>query len=842
MGPDVQTSSGKRRTRLWIWIVLGIVLLGGAALVAFFATPLSTRPSEPAISVGDESISFQDFQQAYQEFLREYRASLSPEERANFDRQLQGAPGAYYQLQLRRNLADALIRKALLQQEARRMDVEVKQSEVLEDVKAQLWRYLEQNGVPPEQIERALNDPKTYSSAFTQDLIEKTRERSLEDRLRERVVGRIDPSDDELQTYYQQYRLRYYMPELVQVRQILIRVPEDAPEERVEAAHRRIEQTYEQWKAGASFEELARSYSEDELSAPQGGDYGWIQRGDPTGEAFVNLAFSLREPGEVGGPVRTKRGFHLVQLVERRPEQGARFDEIADRVLRDYIIERTRERYQSWFEDVRAGAGIEIRLPLLVAYRLESEDPEAALREYERIRDQGLVDDPYLGYYIARLYRAQLDELGDERPTELQGRVQELSRKISENLKDVLARGKREPEIYDAILEVAPSDPDVHFGYSQVLLDQGRWDKAAEHLAAVLEREPDHREALKAYGQLLLQMKDFDRAAERLGQALALLPDDRASREERLELERQLAQARLGTGRLSQARELLLRVLESDPQNVDLYQALGEIALQQGDLPEAIRRFEAARSYASSDDERAQLAVPLGRAYLKAGELDRAERAFNEARQGRTTQAKAELGLGDLARRQGETPRALERYREGLRIAVGWDVKEQLARQILALDPDDLEVRFELAELLQRRKRYPQAIEQYQEILKREPSSLTARRSLGEAYLNYGRFEEAIAAFQQGLIVAENIGERAGLWVRILQAARERSNRKLGTEGLEALYQLAASAAQSEEYEKAGDYLRRLLSEDPSYRSQEVSQLREQLQTEGIDVPLEGPP
>jgi hypothetical protein len=53
--------------------------------------------------VGEETISFGDFLKAYQDFLREYRGSLTPEERANFDRRLLGAPGAAYQLELQSN-------------------------------------------------------------------------------------------------------------------------------------------------------------------------------------------------------------------------------------------------------------------------------------------------------------------------------------------------------------------------------------------------------------------------------------------------------------------------------------------------------------------------------------------------------------------------------------------------------------------------------------------------------------------------------------------------------------------------------------------------------------------
>lgn len=66
----------------------------------------------------------------------------------------------------------------------------------------------------------------------------------------------------------------------------------------------------------ADFATLASQYSEDPGSKVQGGDLGFFRRGELAPE-YEAMAFALR-PGEIGDPVETMFGFHLIQLLERR--------------------------------------------------------------------------------------------------------------------------------------------------------------------------------------------------------------------------------------------------------------------------------------------------------------------------------------------------------------------------------------------------------------------------------------------------------------------------------------------------------------------------------------------
>lgn len=75
----------------------------------------------------------------------------------------------------------------------------------------------------------------------------------------------------------------------------------------------------EQLLAGASFREMAEEYSQDPGSTQYGGDLGTVRFGQFVPE-FEEAIRSLN-PGEVSEPVRTKFGYHIIQLVKIEGEQ-----------------------------------------------------------------------------------------------------------------------------------------------------------------------------------------------------------------------------------------------------------------------------------------------------------------------------------------------------------------------------------------------------------------------------------------------------------------------------------------------------------------------------------------
>ncbi|GMR25578.1 MAG: hypothetical protein BMS9Abin39_0887 [Ignavibacteria bacterium] len=102
--------------------------------------------------------------------------------------------------------------------------------------------------------------------------------------------------------------------EELRVSQIMIRPGKGSNEEAFEKANTILDSI----KNGASFEELAEKYSDDNFSAPNGGDIFFVTAGQLPIE-FEDAMYTL-QPGEIySEPVKTSYGFHLIKITKRQP-------------------------------------------------------------------------------------------------------------------------------------------------------------------------------------------------------------------------------------------------------------------------------------------------------------------------------------------------------------------------------------------------------------------------------------------------------------------------------------------------------------------------------------------
>ena len=87
-------------------------------------------------------------------------------------------------------------------------------------------------------------------------------------------------------------------------------------------------------RAGADFEALAREHSQDPGSARKGGDLGFFSEGRMVPEFDAALK-AMDQPGTVSEPVKTQFGWHLIQLVERRPAGVRPYEEVREELQRE---------------------------------------------------------------------------------------------------------------------------------------------------------------------------------------------------------------------------------------------------------------------------------------------------------------------------------------------------------------------------------------------------------------------------------------------------------------------------------------------------------------------------
>jgi len=105
-----------------------------------------------------------------------------------------------------------------------------------------------------------------------------------------------------------------------QVAHILVKLPGNPSAADTLLAFQKIENIRKKLVAGETFEELAKKYSEDDLSAVKGGNLGFITSLQ-TQYAFENAVYAL-EKGAVSNIVRTASGYHLIKILDVRPNQG----------------------------------------------------------------------------------------------------------------------------------------------------------------------------------------------------------------------------------------------------------------------------------------------------------------------------------------------------------------------------------------------------------------------------------------------------------------------------------------------------------------------------------------
>ena len=159
------------------------------------------------------------------------------------------------------------------------------------------------------------------------------------------LADSITVDEEKLATMYDDYKATMLKKEERKARHILLKA--DASEEQSKSAvTEKIQELQQKLEAGEAFEDLARQYSEDQGSAKQGGDLGWIATGDMV-KPFEEALFDLTK-GEVSDIVETQFGLHLIRLDDTRAPLVESFADKRD----EFEQELKKEVVSSMFYDI----------------------------------------------------------------------------------------------------------------------------------------------------------------------------------------------------------------------------------------------------------------------------------------------------------------------------------------------------------------------------------------------------------------------------------------------------------------------------------------------------------
>ncbi|MBN9231751.1 MAG: molecular chaperone SurA [Legionella sp. 40-6] len=122
-------------------------------------------------------------------------------------------------------------------------------------------------------------------------------------------------------------------------------------------AKKQVNNIYQQLKSGKDFAKMAKHYSLDTGSAVKGGDLGWVSPGETVPE-FEKVMDKLTI-NEVSKPVKTRFGWHLIQVLERKQQENSLA--FKKQQIRQYLYQKKfAEAVQNWQHHIRTDAYVNI--------------------------------------------------------------------------------------------------------------------------------------------------------------------------------------------------------------------------------------------------------------------------------------------------------------------------------------------------------------------------------------------------------------------------------------------------------------------------------------------------
>lgn len=208
-----------------------------------------------------------------------------------------------------------ILTQKLLKQQAEIDSIAVEESMVDEEVDKRM-RYQIQKAGGQERLEQFLNrSVLQYKDEIRPDI----KEQLISNKMQQKITQDVIITPLEVKRYFDGYK-KDSLPDIPTEFEIgeivlhpkLTKAEKQKTYDKIDALRLRV-------KSGEDFAFLAKTYSEDTGSAPDGGDLGFFDRKQMVKE-FTAWAFKLK-PGEMSPVFETEHGYHILQVIERRGEQ-----------------------------------------------------------------------------------------------------------------------------------------------------------------------------------------------------------------------------------------------------------------------------------------------------------------------------------------------------------------------------------------------------------------------------------------------------------------------------------------------------------------------------------------
>ncbi len=227
------------------------------------------------------------------------------------------ARGITLQDNMKCNIFEELLYQNLLLNQAKIDSIEVSDSRVDSELQNRLAFYEEQMG-GREEMETYFGKAYIEIKSYLRDVV---KDQIIAQTMQSEITIGTQITPEEVKKFHKKIP-KDSLPIIeseIEISQIII-YPEIKPEQ-----IKYVKKNLEDYKKriiedGDDFSMLATLYSDDEGSAKNGGDLGWVRRGDLVHE-FAEAAFGLEKKGEISEVIETEYGFHIIQFLEQKGER-----------------------------------------------------------------------------------------------------------------------------------------------------------------------------------------------------------------------------------------------------------------------------------------------------------------------------------------------------------------------------------------------------------------------------------------------------------------------------------------------------------------------------------------
>lgn len=248
---------------------------------------------------------------------------------------------------------DEMVNEELIVQAAEGAKIEVDSGEV----QAALDEIKQQNNLDDAGLQQALAQQGYTLQGYKADL----RRQLLRLRaVNQLVAPKVQVTDEDIRARYDQMQRRSEAVSAVQLSHILVKLPEHPTEQQLAEAKDKAAKAMDRVKAGEAFADVAKQVSEDPSTSANGGELGWFQRGSINPD-WEQIVFSMNK-GDMRGPVTGPQGLHVFYVTDVKQSELKPYDQMKDQLQRELRRRELDKQTQTWTEELRKKAYIDIKL------------------------------------------------------------------------------------------------------------------------------------------------------------------------------------------------------------------------------------------------------------------------------------------------------------------------------------------------------------------------------------------------------------------------------------------------------------------------------------------------